>query len=385
MLSSSERIGYAIPVVAAGYTLAPFAVLAAFSPKAAGPLFALVILVATALTALGVSRMSPIPLPASFAIIFFGTALYSLSIGEPVPVVIAGLTVAALELRLGRPRRAALAALLAMMQPQIALPVLVAMFVLVPRTRMVVLAGCVVLALLNVLILGVSRSFEYLALINMNVRAEVSHFDQYSLTALLSILGAPANLALALGQLTYLAGVGLSVLIVGMRRERAVDSGALVFLPASFAVTGGSYVHLQQVAAALVAALVLLRPSTFAMSLAIAVLVQSWSSTLRQLPILLAAIWCLSFYTSRATLVRFPARRATLCTGTILAYFGVLYGMRPRFGSALPGMLHDPSSLATLEWVLGSSPIGTRFTIWRRSFTMRCGCRRGSPWVSFRT
>jgi hypothetical protein len=350
------------PVAAPGYALAPFAALAALPLQIAAPLFAFTILAAATVTAFAVSRMTPIPFAAAFAIVIFGATCDSLLLGQPVPVAIAALTVAALQLRLGRPRRAASAAVLAMIQPQIGLPVLLVMFVFLPRTRIVLLTSGVALALLNVAVLGFSRTLEYFSALNIHVRAETPYVYQYSLTALLHNFGTPSDLALAIGKFSYLAGIAFSLLIVGMRRERAVESGALVFLPAVFAVTGGSYVHSQQIAVALIAAIVLLRPSQFAISLAIAALALPWVThfsegandftQLLRLPIELAAIWCLLFYTSRAARERFPKRTATLCTGAVLAYFGLLSELRPHFsGVPPPAILHDPSSLASFEYI----------------------------------
>lgn len=350
------------PAAAPGYALAPFAALASLPLQFAAPLFAFTILAAATVTAFAVSCMAPIPFAAAFAIVIFGVTCDSLLLGQPVPVAIAALTVAALQLRLGRPRLAASAAVLAMIQPQIALPVLVTMFVFLPRTRIVLLTSGVALALLTIALLGFSRTLEYFSALNIHVRAETPYVYQYSLTAFLHHLGVPPDLALSIGKLSYVAGIALSLLIVGIRRERAVESGALVFLPTVFAVTGGSYVHSQQIAVALIAAIVLLRPSNFAISLAIAALALPWVThfsegangltQLLRLPLELAAIWCLSFYTSRAALAPFPKRTATLCAGAILTYFGLLYAMRPRFsGVPPPAMLHDPSSLASLEYI----------------------------------
>jgi hypothetical protein len=67
--------------------------------------------------------------------------------------------------------------------------------------------------------------------------------------------------------------------------------------------------------------------------------------------VVLAAIWSLSFYAARAALARFPALRATLCAGAILVYFGLLLKLQPHSAIAVPGMLHDPSSLSSLEWI----------------------------------
>lgn len=359
-LAGTDRIGV-MPAAAPGYALIPFALLAALPLHVASALFALTVLAAATVTAFAVSRMSPIPFAAAFAIVVFGATCDSLLLGQPAPVAIAALSVAALQLRLGRPRLAASTLIAAMIQPHIALPVIATMFVYVPPSRIVLAAGCLALAILNVAFMGFSRSLEYITALNIHVRAEAAYVYQYSLTAFLHGLGAPADIALAIGKLSYVAGIALSLLIVGMRRERAVESGALVFLPAVFAVTGGSFVHSQQIAIALIAAIVLLRPFHFAISLAIAALALPWVThfsegangvtQLLRLPLELAAIWCLSFYASRAALMRFPKRTATLCIGALLVYFGLLYEMRPRFSSVPLKMLHDPSSLASLEYV----------------------------------
>ncbi|MGH7750800.1 MAG: hypothetical protein ACREQ5_39425, partial [Candidatus Dormibacteria bacterium] len=163
-----------------------------------------------------------------------------------------------LALQRGRPRLATVAASVAMLEPHIALPACLALWLYEPRARRTLLAAGA-LALGLSLLLGPRTLVEYFTqVLPLHARSEtVADDDQYSLSALLYALGAVRPLADRLGELSYLLTLGLGLWLAG-RASRALGEPAyLVALPIAAAVLFGPFVHDHQMVAALPAALLL--------------------------------------------------------------------------------------------------------------------------------
>jgi len=171
--------------------------------------------------------------------------------GQVAPISIAFLVAAALVLRKGAERAAAMMAAAAMIEPHIALPVCLAMFVARPKTRLVLLACALVLGTVSVFALGLQQNIEYVQrVLPAQIAVESDFSDQYSLTSLAMTLGLSKGPSVALGQGSYILLVSLAVLLAyRYSGRRQGDPELLIFLPMALSVVGGPYVHIEHLLA----------------------------------------------------------------------------------------------------------------------------------------
>jgi Glycosyltransferase family 87 len=225
----------------------PFALLP--FPLAAALYGALLIAAMTAATALfaRVTGASGVLLDVAFAAI---TATVTYYVGQPVPLVFLALAGAGLFARGGRWTAAGACAVAAGIEPHVALPVLVAMLVALPRTRVPILVGGAVLALASVLAVGLPATVAYARDV-VPAHALANAYEwQFSLTSVLTSLGVAAPLAIRCGELMFAAMVVLGVAVARRLRALTGDAAVLVIVPPAFAVFGGVHVHFQQLAVA---------------------------------------------------------------------------------------------------------------------------------------
>jgi hypothetical protein len=292
--SGSHVLKYlVVPAPLPPYALAAFALFAKLPFREASALWLALCIVAVLATIVLVREVTHAPLVAIAVVIIAAVGGSSLAIGQIVPIVICALCGSALALRADRPRLAAALALPLLLAPTVGVPVAIALFAWEPRARATLVTGLLAAGVLSLLFGGVGRNLEYVQqVLPAQARAEGLEFGgQYSLTALLAVLGFPAPLALALGALMYavmiVLGVSFGRRIAGALHERS----AIVLFPAAFAVIGGSYVHIHQIAFVLPALFLLigrtsrLRALTFT---ALVVLAIPWEM-LEEIPGLLPA------------------------------------------------------------------------------------------------
>ena len=85
--------------------------------------------------------------------------------------------------------------------------------------------------------------------------SEVTRDTQYSLTAILAAAGVPVPASVQAGALWYAAMLALGI-VVGLRLAKESGNAAFaICVPPAFAVFGGTFIHITQIAAALPAAL----------------------------------------------------------------------------------------------------------------------------------
>ena len=190
---------------------------------------------------------SSVALDLAFAAI---TAMISYYIGQPTPLVFLALAGAALFVRSGRWWAASACAVAATIEPHIALPVLVAMAVALPRTRMPIALCGAALVGAGVLATGLPLSVEYVREV-VPAHALANAYEwQFSLTSVLTSAGVAAPLAIRCGEIMFAMMVALGV-AVAMRLARLTgDAALLVLVPPAFGVFGGVHVHFQQLAIA---------------------------------------------------------------------------------------------------------------------------------------
>lgn len=149
----------------------------------------------------------------------------------------------------------AIALALAMIKPNIALPVCAAAFVAVPQLRWRLLGAGAVLFAAQSLYASPSSFLRYMALLHGYGAAELSNAWQYSLAYALHMTGFSDAIALTAGWAQYavasLAGVCIAVLLA----RRFGNLAWIVLVPMAFAVIGGIYSREQELAAVIPLAL----------------------------------------------------------------------------------------------------------------------------------
>jgi hypothetical protein len=250
---------------------APFppVVLAAFEPLSAVPfawalgMYALLALAAVAFAAWALQRITGFSLAFVGASLAVGALYQNLRFGELPPLIVGIVCAAALLLERGRPRAAALVAACSVIEPHVAAPVLLALFLAAKASRAVLLAAGVVLVAVSVVVFDPGLTLEYfLRALPAHGFAEVGASDQFSVTWIAHVLGAGDAAALRAGVVSYAVTTALGI-VAGVRLAQRFARPALVVLvPAAFAVIGGPFIHDIQLPIAVPAALVLASVTT---------------------------------------------------------------------------------------------------------------------------
>lgn len=172
----------------------------------------------------------------------------------PLPIaLLCGATVAIV-----RARWTIAAVLLGMacIQPHVAGPPLLCALILTPpmRLRIAMIVGAVIA--LSLLAGGTALNLEYLtAVLPAHAASELGTSAQYSLSALLHLIGLPDHVALTVGSAQYALFVIAGIWMARLLKHDMPAS--VVLVPLAFAVTGGTFIHQPELAGALPLALVL--------------------------------------------------------------------------------------------------------------------------------
>jgi hypothetical protein len=240
----------ALPAPLPPYALALFVPFGKLPFALAAVLYGLLLIAAmTAATALyaRVTGVSSVLLNVVFAAI---TATVTYYVGQPVPLVFLALAAAALFARNEWWTAAGACAVAASIEPHVALPALVGMFVALPRTRLPIAVCGAALGVAGVLAVGVGTSIAYVRDV-VPAHALANAFEwQFSLTSVLTSLGVGAPLAIRCGELMFAAMVALGVAVALRLRKLTGDAAVMVLIPPAFGVFGGVHVHFQQLAVA---------------------------------------------------------------------------------------------------------------------------------------
>ncbi|HKU81159.1 MAG TPA: hypothetical protein VJP76_03235, partial [Candidatus Tumulicola sp.] len=114
---------------------------------------------------------------------------------------------------------------------------------------------------LSVVTIGASANLEYLvSVLPAHALSEAARDTQFSLTSVLAALGANPATAIRAGSLWYLAMLFLGCATAARLSKESGNPAFLVCVPPAFAVFGGTFVHVTQIAVALPAAILFLAP-----------------------------------------------------------------------------------------------------------------------------
>lgn len=255
--------GIAIPAPLPGYSLAALVPLAMLPFPLAAGLWALILVLGCLACVLTIARFAAIAWETALAIVALALAALSLPFGEVVPLALGCIALSGYFGWQQRPRAAALAAAGAMIEPHLGLPVCIALAVWLPATRVVLAAAFGALGLLSIAAIGPAVNFEYFAsVLPAHALSEATRDTQYSLTAVLAAVGLPLGAAVRGGTLWYAAMLVSGAFVAGRLARRTSNPAFLACVPPAFAVFGGTFIHVTQIAAALPAAALLVTYTT---------------------------------------------------------------------------------------------------------------------------
>jgi len=352
------------PAPLPGYDMIALSALSLLPMHTATLIFGVFILASTVITGYALSRLSPyFPFPVALLLAYFGMTYVGSSLGQLAPPAIASLAVGALFLRRGKQEAAALATCCALLQPQFALPSIAALFLFVPRTRIALASAIIGIAAVSCLVLGPHMVLEYFTVLKIHSTSELNWPTQYSLAWLIRALGGNPHFAMLMGTVSAVVLLVWCFFILFRYREEAMQNGAIILLPAAYAVIGGTYIHAYQLSVASLAALILLRPSasllnpTFASALLIMPFAEMatreghWPhlSTLPSILLAIVAAWCAMYYPARVLDEVYARRYATLAAFLITGIFIGLITARPAFTDVYPHLAHIPDAFASIE------------------------------------
>lgn len=253
----------ALPAPQPGYDIAAFSVLAALPFAIASKIWT-AILLACALSAIVlVHRISRTPVTTVVAAFWLSLCITSIFLGELIPVCICAIAAAASFAQRERWTLAGVAAAATLVEPHIGIPICVSVALWAPRARTALGLSTLGLGMISLAAVGISANAEYLwAVLPAHALSEIGSDAQLSLTAVLHALGAPDAAALRAGTLSYvLIGIASAFGAKPMAKKFG-DSAFVVAVPAAFAVLGGVFMHVTDLAAAVPLVFLLLSHSS---------------------------------------------------------------------------------------------------------------------------
>ncbi len=347
-------VPFAVPAPLPGYALAPFALLSRIPFPLAGAIWVALLLGSFMLTVSLLRRLCGWRTETIFAVLLLGAGARSIFHGQLVPIVYAATVATAYFVVRGRDRAAALAAALTLFEPHLGVPVCLALFIARPRSRALLAACGAGLALISVALLGIGGNIEYFRdVLPAHALSEISNQEQYSLTYLAHLAGAGERAASGLGTLSYIVMLGAGIVAGRMAAAKTGRPALLVLVPPALAVLGGPFVHVQQLAIALPAALVLsdarTRDARWCALAAFLLAVPFGALSLLELnlPLVAGVAFVLAL-----DLFKLPAARAALVSAAVVGVLVVLLNtlaapVIPTLGPLDP---RDGKALAEVSW-----------------------------------
>jgi hypothetical protein len=272
----------ALPAPQPGYDIALFAVLAALPFSLASKVWTAALLICLGVLIGAVYRLAKAPVVAVLAAFWLSLGVTSVYLGELIPLCVAALCCALLAARSGRWAFAGLAAGATLVEPHVGLPVCIVLALWAPKARVTLAVSVLTLCALSVGVLGFAQNVEYVAkVLPAHALSEIGFDVQLSLSVVLHGLGLSDNVALRLGAASYIAMLVIAAYVARALAQRFSDNAFIVAVPAAFAVVGGVFMHVTEVAAAIPLVFLLqshIVSSQRALPVALALLAVPWAS-----------------------------------------------------------------------------------------------------------
>jgi hypothetical protein len=226
------------------YDIAFFALLSGLPFGAAKALWGAIIGAAIFTTVFSLVRLTGLSPPIVFAISSMALIGNTLALGQIVPIYTAAAASAALLVKQGRPAWAGVAAIAALIEPHLGLPICIALAIWSPRSRPALAIGCGLLAVVAVAAGGVQTNIEYVTkVLPAHALSELPSDGQLSLSVIMHALHVPDEAAIRIGSLSYAIMSVLGIIAGRVLSVRLGNAAYVVTVPAAAAVFGGSFLH----------------------------------------------------------------------------------------------------------------------------------------------
>jgi hypothetical protein len=269
-----------VPAPYPPYALAFFAPLTFLPFAAAAILWWIALALGILLAAYALARIARQPMLVAWGALVLSLGLNSFWSGNVMPIALAAMIVAALAVQRGRLVIAVPALAIAMVEPQVALPAAIGLFVACSRVRVALILAAALLGVISVASSGAAQTLSYLtAVAPAHALSEVSRDNQYSLSTVLAALGVSDVSAALAGSISYVVMLVVGVLVALRLARRFEDPSLTVLVPAAFSVLGGTFVHTGEIAVAIPACLLLFtqaRAQRAALFIALILLIVPW-------------------------------------------------------------------------------------------------------------
>lgn len=250
--------GVAVPAPLPGYALLAFAPIALLPYVLACAVWLAVLLITVFASARALAILLGRKYDQALWTLVGGFAVISLPFGELGSVIVAAVLWMAVALSRGAWAWAAVAGGFAMILPHVALPALLAIFLLVPQMRARLAALALLLLALDVSCGGTAVALSYVRdVLPAHARSEIGSTAQYGMTWILHGLHASDAVAIAGGDVCYAVMTLLGVIAARAFVARRGDPMYAALVPPAFAVLGGTFMHYTQIMVAIPAALLL--------------------------------------------------------------------------------------------------------------------------------
>jgi hypothetical protein len=247
-----------VPAPYPPYALAFFAPLTFLPFAGAAVLWWIALALSILLATYALARIARQPILVAWGALVLSLGLSSFWSGNVMPIALAAIVVAALAVRDGRLAIAVPALAIAMIEPQVALPAAIGLFVACSRIRVALILAAALLGVISVASSGVAQTLSYFtAVAPAHALSEVSRDNQYSLSTVLAALGVPDVSAVLAGSISYVVLSAIGVFVALRLGRRFDDPSLTVLVPAAFSVLGGTFVHTGEIAVAIPACLLL--------------------------------------------------------------------------------------------------------------------------------
>jgi hypothetical protein len=357
--------GLAMPAPLPPYALVPFELVAALPYVAAAVIWTLAGFASLAIAVWAMRRSTGLPIEALVAAFALTDGFASLALGQIAPIAIAAIALAAMLLAEGRDEWAAVVAGCSMLEPHLGVPVCAALFFYRARARLPLAGVAVVCVAASLVASGAQTSLEYIrAVVPAHALSEVANEKQFSLTYALHRVGLSDADALRAGELSYCVMVVLGLAAAGALAKRT-NGAAIVLIPPAFAVIGGPFVHIIQIAAAIPAALFVFANGSprarRVAGIAIVALAIPWIQFANLGTAFVVFAAAAAALLANAFVDERPAVALVAAGATVAILEGVMAVTVPNVPDAVPVLVanYDPHALAETSWTLYVRTIGT--------------------------
>jgi len=354
----------AAPAPLPPYALAPFRALARLPYAVAVIVWSVVLVLSFGLTVASMRRLTNLPIGVIAGAFLLGDGYAAWTLGQVAPIAVAALALAGYFVASGRPNAAAAAVACATIEPHVALPAALALFLWCPRARLGLGAAAVALGGLSLWTGGWDLNLEYVRqVLPAHALSELISSRQLSLSSVLHRVGASDAAAIRAGEISYAVMLAISLWAAPIAARRLSSPALLVALPVALTLVGGPFGHVVQIAAALPCALLLYvaLPSARAiLTLAIVALAIPWvqfSSLGAILPIAAAGVAALLVFTLLSRRLPSAALAAIVVFGIFEAISALVTQRVPDAAQRLAAA-YDPHALAQTSWTLYVGIVG---------------------------